>query len=430
MLIIRINDIDKHVGEEICLQGWLFSKRSSGKIHFLQIRDGSGFIQAVAVKNEISEDIFNSINQITQESSIEVTGVVREEPRSKLGYEISLTNILVHQIVNDYPITLKEHGPEFLMDQRHLWIRSPRQHAILTIRAEINNAIRDFLNGNGFILIEPPILTPSACEGTSNLFELDYFGQKAYLSQTGQLYMEAAAMAFGKVYSFGPTFRAEKSKTRRHLNEFWMIEPEMAYVDQNGNMEIQENLIEYIVQRVLKNRRAELERLNRDLKRLENIKAPFPRITYDEAVEMLRKSGVDFVWGDDFGAPDETFIANSFVSPVFVTEYPTKCKAFYMQPNPKNPKVVLNADLLAPEGYGEIIGGSQRIHNLDLLLSRMEEEKLPKEIYDWYIDLRKYGSVPHSGFGLGLERTVAWICNIDHVRETIPFARTLNRLTP
>lgn len=430
MSVTKINDIGKHVGEEICLQGWLFSKRSNGKIHFLQIRDGSGFIQAVVVKNEISEDIFNSINQITQESSIEVTGVVREEPRSKLGYEIFLTNILVHQIVNDYPITLKEHGPEFLMDRRHLWIRSPRQHAILTIRAEINNAIRDFLNGNGFILIEPPILTPSACEGTSNLFELDYFGEKAYLSQTGQLYMEAAAMAFGKVYSFGPTFRAEKSKTRRHLNEFWMIEPEMAYVDQNGNMEIQENLIEYIVQRVLKNRKVELERLNRDIKRLENIKAPFPKITYDEAVEMLRKSGVSFVWGDDFGAPDETFIANSFVNPVFVTEYPTKCKAFYMQPSPKNPKVVLNADLLAPEGYGEIIGGSQRIHNLDRLLSRMEEEKLPKEIYDWYIDLRKYGSVPHSGFGLGLERTVAWICNIDHVRETIPFARTLNRLTP
>jgi asparaginyl-tRNA synthetase len=316
------------------------------------------------------------------------------------------------------------------MDHRHLWIRHPRQHAILVIRSHINRAIREFLDGEGFILIESPIITANSCEGTTNLFELNYFDQKAYLSQTGQLYNEAAAIAFGKVYSFGPTFRAEKSKTRRHLNEFWMIEPEMAYYDHKANMELQERLVEHIVGSVLENCSMELKTLKRDLSRLEKVKAPFPRITYDEAVKMLKDNGFEFEWGNDFGAPDETFIAEQFEKPVFVEKFPVKIKAFYMEPDPENSDVILGADLLAPEGYGEIIGGSQRIHDYDLLLRKIKEEGLPLEDYQWYLDLRRYGSVPHSGFGLGLERTVAWICGIDHIRETIPFARTLNRVTP
>ena len=425
-----INKLKNHEGKEVTIKGWLFNKRSSGKIAFLQLRDGTGFVQGVAVKNELPEDVFNLCKEIGQESSVIVTGIVRKDERAPSGYELSVTGIKPVSLSEEYPITMKEHGIEFLMDHRHLWIRHPRQHAILKIRSHINRAIREFLDGEGFVLIESPIITANSCEGTTNLFELNYFDQKAYLSQTGQLYNEAAAIAFGKVYSFGPTFRAEKSKTRRHLNEFWMIEPEMAYYDHKANMELQERLIEYIVSSVLENCSMELKTLKRDVSRLEKVKAPFPRITYDEAVKMLKDNGFDFEWGNDFGAPDETFIAEQFEKPVFVEKFPAKIKAFYMEPDPENSDVILGADLLAPEGYGEIIGGSQRIHDYDLLLRKIKEEGLPLKDYQWYLDLRKYGSVPHSGFGLGLERTVAWICGIDHIRETIPFARTLNRVTP
>lgn len=425
-----INKLKNHEGKEVTIKGWLFNKRSSGKIAFLQLRDGTGFVQGVAAKNELPEDVFNLCKEIGQESSVIVTGIVRKDERAPSGYELSVTDIKSVSLSEEYPITMKEHGIEFLMDHRHLWIRHPRQHAILKIRSHINRAIREFLDGEGFVLIESPIITANSCEGTTNLFELNYFDQKAYLSQTGQLYNEAAAIAFGKVYSFGPTFRAEKSKTRRHLNEFWMIEPEMAYYDHKANMELQERLIEHIVSSVLENCSMELKTLKRDVSRLEKVKAPFPRITYDEAVKMLKDNGFDFEWGNDFGAPDETFIAEQFEKPVFVEKFPAKIKAFYMEPDPENSDVILGADLLAPEGYGEIIGGSQRIHDYDLLLRKIKEEGLPLEDYQWYLDLRKYGSVPHSGFGLGLERTVAWICGIDHIRETIPFARTLNRVTP
>lgn len=430
MIETTISNLKNHEGKEVIIKGWLFNKRSSGKIAFLQLRDGSGFVQGVAVKSELPEGVFNLCNEIGQESSIIVTGIVRRDERAPSGYEISVTGIKPVSLSEEYPITMKEHGIEFLMDHRHLWIRHPRQHAILVIRSHINRAIREFLDGEGFILVEPPIITANSCEGTTNLFELNYFDQKAYLSQTGQLYNEAAAIAFGKVYSFGPTFRAEKSKTRRHLNEFWMIEPEMAYYDHQANMELQERLIEHIVSSVLENCSMELKTLKRDVSRLEKVKVPFPRITYDEAVKMLRENGFDFEWGNDFGAPDETFIAEQFEKPVFVEKFPAKIKAFYMEPDPENSDVILGADLLAPEGYGEIIGGSQRIHDYELLLRKIKEEGLPLEDYQWYLDLRRYGSVPHSGFGLGLERTVAWICGIDHIRETIPFARTLNRITP
>ncbi|MBA1333932.1 MAG: Asparaginyl-tRNA synthetase [Firmicutes bacterium] len=430
MLVTSIRDVKNYEGKEVVIKGWLYNKRSSGKIAFLQLRDGTGFIQGVVVKNDVPEEAFNLSKELTQESSVEITGIVRKDDRAPSGYELTVTNVVLVSMSYDYPITLKEHGVEFLMDLRHLWMRAPRQHAILTIRANINRAIREFLDGEGFILVEPPIITANSCEGTTNLFELDYFGQKAYLSQTGQLYNEAAAMAFGKVYSFGPTFRAEKSKTRRHLNEFWMIEPEMAYFTHEDNMRLQERMIEFIVQKVIERCSRELKSLNRDIGKLENVRAPFPRITYDEAVDMLNNGGYAFEWGNDFGAPDETYIAEQFEKPVFVEKYPAKVKAFYMEPDPDNPDLVLNADLLAPEGYGEIIGGSQRIHDHDLLLKKIHEEKLPVEAYQWYLDLRKYGTVPHSGFGLGLERTVAWICGIDHVRETIPFARTLTRVTP
>ncbi|MDI6704746.1 MAG: asparagine--tRNA ligase [Bacillota bacterium] len=430
MLVTSIRDVKNYEGKEVVIKGWLYNKRSSGKIAFLQLRDGTGFIQGVVVKNDVPEEAFNLSKELTQESSVEITGIVRKDDRAPSGYELTVTNVVLVSMSYDYPITLKEHGVEFLMDLRHLWMRAPRQHAILTIRANINRAIREFLDGEGFILVEPPIITANSCEGTTNLFELDYFGQKAYLSQTGQLYNEAAAMAFGKVYSFGPTFRAEKSKTRRHLNEFWMIEPEMAYFTHEDNMRLQERMIEFIVQKVIERCSRELKSLNRDTGKLENVRAPFPRITYDEAVDMLNNGGYAFEWGNDFGAPDETYIAEQFEKPVFVEKYPAKVKAFYMEPDPDNPDLVLNADLLAPEGYGEIIGGSQRIHDHDLLLKKIHEEKLPVEAYQWYLDLRKYGTVPHSGFGLGLERTVAWICGIDHVRETIPFARTLTRVTP
>ncbi len=430
MVDTTIRNIKDHVGDEVRLKGWLANKRSSGKILFLQIRDGSGFIQGVVVKQEVSEDTFDSCKSLTQESSIIVTGVVRADKRSHSGYELSVTGIKVVSIAQEYPITKKDHGTDFLMDYRHLWLRSRKQFAILSIRAEITKACRDFLDGRGFTLIESPIITPSTCEGTSDLFEIDYFGRKAYLSQTGQLYAEAAAMAFGKVYTFGPTFRAEKSKTRRHLNEFWMLEPEVAFYNQDDNMKLQEDMIEFAVQKVLENRKYELKLLERDVTGLEKIKAPFPRITYTKAIQMLQEHGDDIKWGDDFGAPHEIYLSEQFEGkPVFVTNYPKKCKAFYMEPDADEPDTVKCDDLLYP-GFGEIIGGSERIHDLDLLLSRIKEEKLPQEIYEWYIDLRRYGSVPHSGFGLGIERLVTCVCGIDHLREAIPFARTLNRVTP
>ncbi|MDN4593857.1 asparagine--tRNA ligase [Polycladomyces subterraneus] len=429
-MLTMIRDIAAHVGKEVKLGGWLYNKRSSGKIQFLQIRDGSGFIQGVLVKSQVSPEVWEKANQLTQESSLYVRGTVRQDDRAPSGYELDVTDIEIIQVADEYPIALKEHGVEFLMDHRHLWIRSPRQQAILRIRAEIIHAIQDYLNHNGFTLVDPPVLTPSSCEGTTTLFHTKYFDEDAYLTQSGQLYMEAAAMALGRVYSFGPTFRAEKSKTRRHLIEFWMIEPEMAFVDHEGNMKIQEELVSHVVQHVLNHCRRELETIGRDIAPLEKVKPPFPRITYDEAVELLKKEGFEFEWGEDFGAPHETKIAESFDRPVFITHYPTEIKAFYMKPDPNRPEVVLGADLIAPEGYGEIIGGSQRIDDPQLLEQRFQEHNLPREAYQWYMDLRKYGTVPHSGFGLGLERTVAWICGLDHVRETIPFPRMLNRLYP
>jgi len=431
MKVVRISDIENYETKEIEIRGWLYNRRSSGSVKFLIIRDGTGFIQATLIKNEVDKEIFEKIDEIEYESSIKIIGVVKKENRAPLGFEILLKDIeVLHNAEEDYPITLKEHGVGFLMNYRHLWLRSPRQNAILRIRAEIIKAIRDFLDQNGFILIDAPILTPSACEGTTTLFETDYFGDKAYLTQSGQLYNEAAAMAFGKVYCFGPTFRAEKSKTRRHLMEFWMVEPEAAYIELEESNEIQEKLITYIVEQVLKNKKRELNLLEKDISKLELIKAPFPRLSYDEAIEILKHSGSKIEWGDDFGGEDETILSNKFENPVFIHRYPVNCKAFYMKPDPKRSEVALCADLLAPEGYGEIIGGGQRIDDYDLLVKRIKEHKLPKENYEWYLDLRKYGSVPHSGFGLGIERTVAWICGLNHVRETIPFPRMLNKIYP
>lgn len=427
---VYLKHIGEHVGKEVEIRGWLYNKRSSGKIQFLIIRDGTDLIQGVLVKAEVSEEIFEAAKTLTQESSLVVRGIVREEPRSVGGYELSVTDLEILQISEEYPITPKEHGVEYLMDRRHLWLRSQKQHAIMLIRNEIIKASRQFFDDRDFVLIDAPILTPASVEGTSTLFETDYFDDKAYLSQSGQLYMEAGAMAFGKVYCFGPTFRAEKSKTRRHLMEFWMIEPEVAFLDVDGNMDLQEEYVCYIVQQVLQNRRKELEIIERDLSKLETIVAPFPRISYDEAVEILQKNGVEFKWGDDFGGGDETIIASQFDRPVFVHRYPTEIKAFYMQPDPKRPEVVLGSDLLAPEGYGEIIGGGERIYDLDLIQQRIREHNLPEEQYAWYVDLRRYGTVPHSGFGLGLERTVAWICGLPHLREAVPFARLMNRIYP
>ena len=431
MEIIRISDIKNYEGKEVEIKGWLYNKRSSGSIKFLIIRDGTGFIQATLIKNEVEKEIFEQIDNIEYESSIKIIGLVKKEKRVPLGYEIIVNNIeVINKAEENYPISLKEHGIGFLMDYRHLWLRSPRQNAILRIRAEIIKSIRDFLDQNGFILIDSPILTPAACEGTTTLFETDYFGEKAYLTQSGQLYNEASAMAFGKVYCFGPTFRAEKSKTRRHLMEFWMVEPEAAYVDLEENNKIQENMVTYVVKQVLENNKRELDLLERDLSKLEIIKVPFPRISYDEAIEILKKDGSKIEWGDDFGGEDETILSQKYEKPIFIHRYPIKCKAFYMKPDPQRPDVALCADLLAPEGYGEIIGGGQRIDDYNLLANQIKEHNLPRENYEWYLDLRRYGSVPHSGFGLGIERTVAWICGLDHVRETIPFPRMLNKIYP
>ncbi len=430
MELCAIRNVKDHVGQTVKIGCWLYNKRSSGKIQFLQLRDGSGFIQGVLVKAEVSEEDWNQAGKLTQESSLYITGTVRADERSQSGYELTVTGIETIQIANEYPITPKEHGVDYLMDHRHLWLRSPRQRAIMVIRAQIIRAVQQYFDTNGFYLIDPPILTPSSCEGTTNLFHTKYFDEDAYLTQSGQLYMEAAAMALGRVYSFGPTFRAEKSKTRRHLIEFWMIEPEMAFVDHEENLRVQEQFVSYIVQSVLEHCPQELQTLERDISKLQNVTAPFPRITYDEAIDLLHEKGFDLPWGEDFGAPHETEIAKNFDKPVFITHYPASFKAFYMKPNPERPEVVLCADLIAPEGYGEIIGGSQRIDDPELMRERFEEHELAEDAYRWYLDLRKYGTVPHSGFGLGLERTVAWICGLEHVRETIPFPRLLNRLYP
>ncbi|MEF3308186.1 asparagine--tRNA ligase [Paenibacillus sp. GYB004] len=425
-----IREVNRHAGHTVRIGCWLYNKRSSGKIQFLQLRDGTGFIQAVVVKSEVSEPVWEAAAKLTQESSLYVIGEVREDARSQSGYELTVSGIETIQISEDYPITPKEHGVDYLMDHRHLWLRSPRQRAIMVIRAQIIRAIQGYFDEHGFTLVDPPILTPSSCEGTTNLFHTKYFDEDAYLTQSGQLYMEAAAMALGKVYSFGPTFRAEKSKTRRHLIEFWMIEPEMAFVDHEQSLVIQEQFVSHVVQSVVANCRKELETLGRDVSKLESVRAPFPRITYDDAVKLLQERGHAFTWGEDFGAPHETEIAQQFDKPVFITHYPASFKAFYMKPKPDRPEVVLCADLIAPEGYGEIIGGSQRIDDPMLMEQRFKEHELGEDAYRWYLDLRKYGTVPHSGFGLGLERTVAWICGLEHVRETIPFPRLLNRLYP
>ena len=428
---IMIHDMPKHLGETVKLGAWLANKRSSGKIAFLQLRDGSGFVQGVVVKADVPEELFAKAKSLTQETSMYVIGEVTKDERSSFGFELQVKDIEVISEAVDFPITPKEHGTEFLMDNRHLWLRSRKQHAIMKVRNEVIRATYEFFNDNGFAKVDPPILTGSAPEGTSELFQTKYFDEDAYLSQSGQLYMEAAAMALGKVFSFGPTFRAEKSKTRRHLIEFWMIEPEMAFVEFEENLEVQEQYVSYVVQSVLKNCKLELERLGRDVSKLEHIQAPFPRISYDDAIKFLHEKGFDDIeWGDDFGSPHETAIAEHYDKPVFITHYPIGIKPFYMQPHPERDDVVLCADLIAPEGYGEIIGGSERIHDHNLLQQRIEEHKLDEKAYAWYLELRKQGSVPHSGFGLGLERTVAWISGAEHVREAIPFPRLLNRLYP
>ena len=427
---VYISDISKHADQEVKIKGWLYNKRSSGKLWFLQVRDGSGHIQAVAFKGDVSEEVFQRCEKVTQESAIIVTGKVSEDKRAPSGYELQMKDVQIVHLAEEYPISPKEHGSTFLMDHRHLWLRSSKQNAILRIRHEVIRACRDFFDSRGFVLIDAPIFTPNACEGTTTLFETEYFGSKAYLTQSGQLYMEAGAMAFGKVYCFGPTFRAEKSKTRRHLTEFWMIEPEVAYLDLDGSMDLAEDFIAYIVQRVLENRRAELELIERDIAPLEKVTKPFPRISYDAAVDILKKKNIEFEYGNDFGAPDETAISDEFDKPLLVHRYPAQLKAFYMKNDPEQPDKALCVDMLAPEGYGEIIGGGQREDDLETLEQKIIEHDLPKQAFEWFLDLRRYGSVPHSGFGLGIERAVTWICGLNHLRETIPFPRLINRLNP
>ena len=431
MARVYIEDIDKHEGEDVTIKGWLHNRRSSGKIHFLIVRDGTGFIQGVMSKAAVGDELFRTADHLSQETSIIVTGTARADPRAPTGYEIDIKRLDVVGGSHDFPITPKEHGVDYLLDRRHLWIRSERQHAILRVRHEIVNAVRDFFNGRGFILADTPIFTPAACEGTTTLFPAQYFEETtAYLTQSGQLYNEANAMALGKVYCFGPTFRAEKSKTRRHLTEFWMVEPEMAYADLNDVMDLAEDLIVDVVGRVLNRRRRELTVLERDISKLESVKKPFPRLSYDDAVKLLREKGLSIEWGGDFGGADETALSERFDRPVMVHRYPAAVKAFYMKPDPDRPDVALGVDVLAPEGYGEIIGGGERLADLDLLLHRIEEHKLPREAFEWYLDLRRYGTVPHGGFGMGIERVVAWICKLEHVRETIPYPRMLYRLYP
>ena len=438
--VATISEIGAHAGQTVTIRGWLYNLRESGKLLFPIFRDGTGVIQGVVAKNAVAPEVFDSVKSLTQESSVVVEGKVRADKRAPGGYELDVSNVQVVQRVPEsdpYPISLKEHGVDFLMEHRHLWVRTPRQAAILRVRADIIKAARDFLDDHGFTLTDPPILTPAACEGTSTLFPVDYFEEQAYLTQSGQLYIEATAMALGKVYSFGPTFRAEKSKTRRHLTEFWMVEPEVAYATLDDLMELAEELISFIVKRCLERRRNDLQIIGRrDLTKLEKIEPPFPRISYDDAVKMLQegfeKGSLEtrFQWGGDLGSPDETYLSSKFDKPLMVHRYPATVKAFYMEPDPQRPDLALCVDVLAPEGYGEIIGGSQRMASYDLLVKRIREHNLPEEAFKWYLDLRKYGSVPHGGFGMGIERAVAWICGLEHVRETIPFPRMLHRLYP
>jgi asparaginyl-tRNA synthetase len=426
-----ISKIGEHVGQTVTIKGWLHNRRSSGKIHFLVVRDGSGFLQVVMGKRDVDDATFQKADHLGQESAVIVTGTVKEEPRAIGGYEMIASGLEVVSAANDYPITPKEHGVDYLMDRRHLWIRAERQTSILKVRHEIINAVRDYFNDQGFILADTPIFTPAACEGTTTLFPVEYFeNEKAFLTQSGQLYNEANAMALGKVYAFGPTFRAEKSKTRRHLTEFWMVEPEMAYADLNDVITLAEGLITFVVGRVLDRRRKELKTLERDVSKLEAVKAPFPRLKYDDAAKILLDKGVPFVVGGDLGGTDETVLSQQFDRPVCVTHYPAAIKAFYMKPDPDEPDRALCVDVLAPEGYGEIIGGGQRLDDLDLLLQRIKEHNLPQEAFEWYLDLRRYGSVPHGGFGMGIERCVSWICGLEHVRETIPYPRMLYRIYP
>jgi len=429
-LATRIDALPGKAGHTVTLEGWLYNRRSSGKIEFLQVRDGSGLVQCVAVKSELPEDVFASCASVTQESAIRVTGIVRDDKRAPSGVEVTLTHLEIVAPSVDYPITPKEHGTPFLLDHRHLWIRSQRQHALLKIRHTLVNACRDFLNQDGFTLADAPIFTPSACEGTTTLFETDYFGEKAYLTQSGQLYNEATAMAFGKTYCFGPTFRAEKSKTRRHLIEFWMVEPEVAYATLDDVMDLIERFVEAIVGRVLEERRGELAILERDVAALERVKRPFPRISYEDAAKVLIDKGLPFERGSDFGGTDETVLTEGFDRPFFVHRFPAAVKAFYMKRDPGDDQLSLSCDLLAPEGYGEIVGGGEREDRLDLLVERIREHQLPMEAFEWYLDLRRYGSVPHAGFGMGIERALTWIAGIEHVRETIPFPRLLHRLKP
>ena len=430
MKVISISKVKNYEEKDIQINGWVYSIRRSGKIGFLSIRDGSGILQCIVEKASVGDELFEIFKSLTQESSLTVFGKIVENPRAVGGYELLLSQLKVHQLTSNYPISPKEHGPDFLMNHRHLWLRSKRQHAILRVRHEIVKSIRNFFDENDFTLVDTPIFTPNSAEGTSTLFETDYFDTKAYLCQTGQLYGEASAMAFGKHYNFGPCFRAEKSKTRRHLTEFWMVEPEIAYCEIKENMDWAENLLIYIVKNVLSHKSEELKTLGTDLEKLKVCTRSFPRVSYTECIEILNKSGNNIKWGEDFGSPEETFIAEQYEKPVIVYGFPSKIKAFYMKRDPENDKVVLGMDILAPEGYGEIVGGSERETDLNILLERIEEEKLDKSDYEWFLDLRKFGSVPHSGFGLGLERVVAWICGLSHIRETIPFARTMTRLNP
>jgi asparaginyl-tRNA synthetase len=424
-------DLDRWDGETVTLRGWLYNKRSSGKLHFLQLRDGTGVLQCVVFFKDVPEELFEAAGKLAQETSLAVTGQVRRDKRSSLGFELGVSALeVVGEPAGEYPITPKEHGVAFLMDHRHLWLRSSKQHAVMRVRHEIIDAIRGYFNRNGFTMVDAPIFTPSACEGTTNLFEVSYFDDKAYLTQSGQLYMEAAAMALGKVYCFGPTFRAEKSKTRRHLTEFWMMEPEVAYLELDGVMDLAEDMLVEVVAQVLANRKAELAVLERDVSSLERVVKPFPRIRYEEAIELLQKAGKEATFGDDFGGDEETVISESFDRPVMIHRYPKDIKAFYMRRDPNDPRLSLGVDVIAPGGYGEIIGGGQREHDLAKVEAAIVEHELPREAFEWYLDLRRYGTVPHGGFGLGLERTVGWICGTKHVRECIPFPRMLERLTP
>ena len=430
MKIIRTNQLKDNIDKTVQLNGWVYNSRCSGKIGFLMFRDGFSTIQCIISVNDVGEDKFNEFKTYTQESSVKVIGKVVQNDRAPGGFEILIENIELYHLSIDYPITPKEHGTDFLMNNRHLWLRSKRQHAILKIRHQIIKSTRDFFDSNDFTLVDTPIFTPNSAEGTTTLFETEYFGKMAYLAQTGQLYGEASAMSFGRHYNFGPCFRAEKSKTRRHLTEFWMVEPEIAYCDIEEDMVWAEKLLVYIIKHILENRSDELKTLGRDISCLDKISAPFPRISYTECINILKKDGFDIKWGDDFGSPEETHISDKYDKPVIVHRFPSEIKAFYMKRDPENEKVVLGMDILAPDGYGEIVGGSERETDIDVLLHRIEEEKLNKEDYSWFLDLRKFGSVPHAGFGMGLERVVAWICGLSHIRETIPFARTMSRLNP